>query len=64
MNQAGFFVAKNIDVISLSEAYYPGKGYTTIPMIVSKHPVYHNDTVYDNYEQLEQTLKEGMYVSK
>ena len=64
VNQAGFFVAKNIDVISLSEAYYPGKGYTTIPMIVSKHPVYHNDTVYDNYEQLEQTLKEGMYVSK
>ena len=63
-NQAGYFVAKNIDAINLSEDYYPGKGFTTIPMIVSKHPVYPNDRVYDNFEELENALKNDEYVSK
>jgi hypothetical protein len=63
-NQAGYFVAKNIDAINLSESYYQGKSFITIPMNMSKHPVYPNDQVYDNYEQLENTLKNGEYVSK
>lgn len=63
-NQAGYFVAKNIDAIALSESYYPGKGFTTIPMIISKHPVFRMDKVYDNYEQLEDAIKNGDYVSK
>lgn len=63
-NQAGYFVAKNIDAINLSEDYYPGKGFTTIPMIVSKHPVYPNDRVYDNFEELENALKNDEYTLK
>ena len=63
-NQRGYFVAKNIDAINLSESYYQGKGFTTIPMIISKHPVYPNDRVYDNYEQLENALKNNEYISK
>lgn len=66
-NQAGYFVAKNIDAINLPEAYYPGKGFTTIPMIMSKHPLYTdypNARIYDSYEQLEQALKDGKHITK
>lgn len=63
-NQAGYFVAKNIGAINLSENYYPGKGFTTIPMIVNKPPVYSNNRVYDNFKQLENALKNDEYISK
>lgn len=63
-NQAGYFVAKNIDAIDLSESYYEGKGYSTIPMIISKHPVYPGDKNYASYEELETALKNGEYISK
>lgn len=63
-NQAGYFVAKNIDAIELSESYYAGKSFTTIPMIKSKSPVFPTDKNYETYEQLENALKNREYISK
>ena len=63
-NQAGYYVAKNIDVIELSESYYQGKVFFAIPIIIQKQPVFLGDKCYDTYEQLSETLKNGEYVCR
>lgn len=56
-NQAGYFRAKNIEMLELSENYYDGKSFFTIPMIQSSKQ-------YHTYEQLELAIKNGEYISK
>ncbi len=63
-NQNGYYVAKNIEAIELSETYSHGKIFFLIPMIIRKQPVYPGDKIYDTYEQLYQALKNGDYICK
>lgn len=63
-NQNGYYVAKNIEAIEVSESYSQGKVYFLIPMVTRKLPVFPGDKVYDTHEQLCQALKNGEYICK
>ena len=63
-NTEGYFIAKNIEIVNLNEAYYSGKGFCAIPMIVSKSPVFPEDRFYHSYEEIETALKNEEYISK
>ena len=63
-NQAGYFIAKNIEAISLNDVYYEGKTFTALPMIKSFHPVFVEDKKYASFEEVKQTIIKGDYVSK
>lgn len=63
-NQAGYYIAKNIDTTDLNESYYPGKSFFCIPIITRNAPTFPEDKKYDTYEQVEQVIKDGEYVCK
>lgn len=63
-NQAGYYIAKNIDTTELSESYYQGKVFFSIPMVIRNQPIYSEDKKYDTYEQLKHAIKSGEYICK
>ena len=63
-NQAGYYVAKNIEAVSIGESYYNGKTFSAIPMITSKKSVYPNEISYNSFEELQDSIKNEEYISK
>lgn len=63
-NQSGYFIAKNIETVELSESYYQGNSFFCIPMIIQNHQYFSDDKKYDSHEQLEQAIQNGEYICK
>ena len=63
-NQAGYYIAKNVEIAELSESYYQGKVFFYIPVIIRNQPAFSGDKQYDTYEQVEQAIKNGEFVCK
>ena len=39
-NQAGYYIAKNVEIAELSESYYQGKVFFYIPVIIRNQPAF------------------------
>ena len=63
-NQTGYNVAKNIDVIELTENDYNDQTFCAIPAIISDSPVFHNDKKYSTFHELIDEIKKREYICK